>query len=71
MSGDVVVGLGDVVTSPYIYLLTLSFPMPSSPVPFLFKPTVSLVLITDSPSRHGGNTHRYSSLHLELMKDVR
>lgn len=41
------------------------------PLFFLFQPTVSLVLITASPSRHRGNLHCYFSLHLELMQDVR
>lgn len=52
------------------------FPLPFIPppsfsaAPFLFKPTVSLVLITHSYVRHRGNPH-HSSIHLELMNVIK
>lgn len=43
----------------------------SSPPFLVFQPTVSLILITASPSPLKGNLHPNSSLHLELMRNVR
>lgn len=54
-----------------IFSLFFFYPLSFSPASSPVQLVVSLVLIKTSPSCHRGNLYRSSSLHLELMQDVR